>query len=175
MLLVAALLASSALAQTNPYDPSSSPSQPHPESQPQGLERPPKKEAPKEPSRWSLGVEAAGGVWLLEAPYFDVELKGQLRLFSWLYLGVRPGVAVLFQEPNTRLAVPLDATLKVKLFIFFFEAIGGAWFIPSHRDVVRPHLAGQLGLEIWRFTFGAEVSYLAPSITISGRVGIRIF
>lgn len=174
MLLVAALLASSALAQTNPYDPASPPSQPHPESAPQGVVHPPK-EVKKEPSRWSLGVEAAGGVWLLEAPYFDVELKGQLRLFSWLYLGVRPGVAVIFQEPNTRLAIPLDATLKVKLFIFFFEAIGGAWFIPSHQDVVRPHLAGQLGIEVWRLTFGAEVSYLSPSITVSGRVGIRIF
>lgn len=175
MLLVAALLASSALAQPNPYDPASSPSQPHPQSQPQGLQHPPPKEEKKGPSRWSLGVEAAGGVWLLEAPFFEAEIKGQLRLFSWLYLGVRPGVAVIFQEPNTRLAIPLDATLKAKVFVFFFEAIGGAWFIPSHRDVVRPHLAGQLGLEIWRFTFGAEVSYLSPSVTISGRLGIRIF
>ncbi len=162
MLRLVALLALPVFAQT---------SEPAP---PQGVEHPPKVEKP-EPSRWSLGVEAAGGVWLLEAPTFEVEAKGQLRLFSWLFVGVRPGLAFIFNEPNTRLAVPLDATLKVKLFIFFFEAIGGAWFIPSHQDVVRPHLAGQLGLEIWRFTFGAEVSYLSPSVTISGRVGIRIF
>lgn len=141
----------------------------------QPTQPPPREIEKKEPSRFSLGVEAGGGVWLLEAPFFDVELKGQLRLFSWLFVGVRPGIGVIFNEPNTRIAVPLDATLKVKLFIFFFEAIGGMWLIPSHADVVRPHLAGQIGLEIWRFTFGAEVSYLAPSITVSGRVGIRIF
>ena len=53
MLLVATLLASTALAQTNPYDPASQPSQPHPESQPQGVQHPPKKEEKRILKLWA--------------------------------------------------------------------------------------------------------------------------
>ncbi|MFO0597343.1 MAG: hypothetical protein U0228_18690 [Myxococcaceae bacterium] len=122
-----------------------------------------------------LGVDVGAGTWLLEAPQIDAHFRVDQELFSWLRIGVRPGVALTFNQPNSRLAVPLDASVKVKLFILYVEAFGGIYWIPSSVDPVRAHWGGGVGFRIWKFELGLEVAYLQPSVSLLGRVGFTFY
>ena len=122
-----------------------------------------------------LGVDVGAGAWLLEGLQADVHLRVEHEFFDMLKVGVRPGLAYLHYEPTPRLAIPLDAFVKLKLAILYVEALGGMYWIPSHVDPVRAHVAGGLGVQIWKFSIGIEVGYLQPSINILGRVGFTFF
>lgn len=121
-------------------------------------------------------ADAGGGVWLLEATQFDFHVRIDQKLFiDWLHIGVRPGLALTLNEPNPRLAIPLDALVRLKMFFVYLDFFGGIYWIPSHLDSVRSHLGGGVGVKIWRLEIGFEVSYLNPSAVLMGRVGFNIW
>ncbi|MFT3709488.1 MAG: hypothetical protein QM817_17785 [Archangium sp.] len=123
----------------------------------------------------NVTADVGGGVWLLEATQLDAHFRVDQELFDWFRVGVRPGVAVTLSEPNPRLAIPLDALVRFKLFVVYLDVFGGMYWIPSHVEPVRLHLGGGVGFKIWRFEFGFEVAYLQPSINLLGRVGFTIY
>ena len=122
-----------------------------------------------------LGVDVGAGAWVLEGLQADVHLRVVHEFFDTLKVGVRPGLGLTLYQPTSRLMVPLDAFVKLRLSILYLEALGGVYWIPSHLDPIRAHLAGGIGLQIWKFSVGVEVGYLEPSLNILGRVGFTFF
>ena len=122
-----------------------------------------------------LSVGVGGGSWLLEASQVDAIFRVDQELFSWLRIGLRPGVTVNFTEPAPRIGLNADASIKVKLFFMYVEVFGGAVFLPPSLEPVRPHWGAGVGFRIWRFEFGAEVAYLQPSFVLMGRVSFTFF
>jgi hypothetical protein len=122
-----------------------------------------------------LGVDVGAGSWLLEGLQADLHLRVEQEFFDMLKIGVRPGVELTLNQPTSRFGVPLDAFVRVKLAIVYLEALGGMYWVPSSVDPIRAHLAGGVGLQIWKFSFGVEVGYLQPSLNVLGRVGFTFF
>jgi hypothetical protein len=122
-----------------------------------------------------LGVDVGAGTWLLEGLQADLHLRVDQELFDFLKIGLRPGVALTLYEPTSRIGVPLDAFVRVKLSIVYLEGLGGMYWVPSSVDPIRAHVAGGVGLQIWKFNFGVEVGYLQPSLNVLGRVGFTFF
>ena len=122
-----------------------------------------------------LGVDVGAGTWLLEGLQADLHLRVEQELFDILKIGIRPGVEFTLYQPTSRIGVPLDAFVRVKLAIVYLEALGGLYWIPSSVDPIRAHVAGGVGLQVWKFSFGVEVGYLQPSLSVLGRVGFTFF
>ena len=122
-----------------------------------------------------LGVDVGAGSWILEGLQADVHLRVDQELFSFLKVGLRPGLELTVYQPTSRFGVPLDAYVRVKIAILYLEALGGIYWIPSSVEPIRAHLAGGVGFEIWKFFVGVEVGYLSPSFNALGRVGFTFF
>lgn len=122
-----------------------------------------------------LGIDVGAGAWLLEAPLVDAHFRVDQELFDWLRIGVRPGVGVNFASPDARFTVPLDGSVKIKLFVLYLEVFAGILWIPSHANPVRTHIGGGVGFRLWKLEFGFEAAYLQPSIAIMGRVGFTFY
>lgn len=122
-----------------------------------------------------LGVDVGAGAWILEGLQADVHFRIDQELLEVLKIGLRPGLGYAQYEPVSRILIPLDAYVRLKILILYLEALGGVYFIPSHVDPVRAHFGGGFGVTIWKFWVGVEVAYLQPSINILGRVGFTFF
>jgi len=122
-----------------------------------------------------LGVDVGAGTWLLEGLQADAHLKVEQELLSFLTIAARPGVAVTLNQPNARVAIPLDLSVKLKIAILYLEALGGLFWVPSSIDPLRAHVAGGVGVQIWKFQVGIEVGYLQPSLNLLARVGFTFF
>ncbi len=122
-----------------------------------------------------IGVDVGAGAWVLEGLQADVHFRIDQQLMEIVKIGLRPGLGIAQYQPTSRLLVPLDAYVNLKLAIVYLEVLGGIYWIPSHVDPIRAHFAGGLGVEIWKFKVGIEVGYLQPSVNILGRVGFTFF
>lgn len=129
-----------------------------------------------------LGIDVGGGTYLFNGLQLDAHLRVDQELFSWLKIGLRPGIAYTMYQPEGRISVPVDLMLRVQLAIFYLDAMGGLYWTPSAADPIAWHAAGGLGVAIWKFTVGVEIGYLAvgptwstPSANILGRVGFTFF
>lgn len=122
-----------------------------------------------------LGLDVGAGSWLLEGLQADLHLRVDQELLEILKIGVRPGLEITLNQPESRVGVPLDAFVRVKLAILYLEVLGGMYWIPSSVDPVRGHLAAGVGVQIWKFQVGLEAGYLQPSLNILGRVGFTFF
>lgn len=122
-----------------------------------------------------LGLDVGAGTWLLEGLQGDVHLRVFQPFLEVLSVSLRPGLALTLNEPTARLAVPLDAGLRLTVAFFYLEALGGLYWVPSSIDPVRAHVAGGLGFRLWKFTLGVEVGYLQPSLNALARVGFTFF
>jgi hypothetical protein len=122
-----------------------------------------------------IGVDVGAGAWVLEGLQADVHFRVEQELLEVLKIGLRPGLGIAQYNPESRLLIPLDAYVQLKVLFLYFEALGGIYWIPSHIDPIRAHVGGGLGVTIWKFSFGIEVAYLQPSINILGRVAFTFF
>lgn len=122
-----------------------------------------------------LGIDVGAGTWLLEGLQGDVHLRVSQQLLGPLSVALRPGVAVTLNEPVSRLAVPLDAIVRLTLAFFYVEALGGVYWIPSSIEPWRLHAGGGFGFTIWKFQVGVELAYLQPSLNVLARVGFTFF
>lgn len=124
---------------------------------------------------FGLGVDVGAGTWLLEGLQGDVHLELEQELFEILTIGARPGVTLTLTEPYARVGFPIDLSVRLKLAIVYLEALGGALWIPSSVDPLRAHVAGGVGVQLWKFRVGVEVGYLQPSLSLLARVGFTFF
>ena len=124
-----------------------------------------------------LGIDVGAGAWVLEGPQADVHVRVDHEFFEMLKVGIRPGLAVTSYayDPALRFSMPLDAFVKIKLAIIYLEVLGGIYWMPTSVDPIRAHLAGGVGLQIWKFLIGVEVGYLQPTLNVLGRVGFTFF
>jgi hypothetical protein len=78
----------------------------------------------------------------------------------------------LFLESGpTRLGVPLDARLRLRLRKVYVDGLAGPWFLFRHGEGLRFHAGVGAGIFLRRnVTLGAELGYLDPSSMLGARV-----
>lgn len=99
----------------------------------------------------------------------DLDLALIMPLSRTVDIGVRGGV-LAFTSPLVW-GVPADMLIDFNFRRFYFEGLGGAWLIFSDGATLHGHIGGAIGVRMNGYTFGPEVSYIAPGI---GMVGFRL-
>ena len=98
-------------------------------------------------------------------------LAGDTPLSRSLSAGGRIGV--LLQADPTRLGVPIDGALRLRLGRFYVEGLAGPW-ISFSGEAVRLHAAIGFGLVTKDLQVGLEVGWLDPSSALGVRLAIPI-
>jgi hypothetical protein len=116
-------------------------------------------------ARFGLGAD-----WLVdpEDGAFQLTLAGEKQVVRNLAVGGRLGVLLL--SGPSRLGVPIDASLRLRLGRFYVEGLAGPWIVFDDGDALRLHAAIGIGLIARGVQLGLEVGYLDPT----SMVGVRL-
>lgn len=111
-----------------------------------------------------------GADWLVdpERGALELTLAGERQVVRNLAVGGRVGVLLL--SGPTRLGVPLDASLRLRLGRFYVEGLAGPWVVFDDGDALRLHAAIGIGLVARGVQLGLEVGYLDPT----SMIGLRL-
>jgi hypothetical protein len=118
-------------------------------------------------ARFGLGAD-----WLVDPGdgALQLTLAGEKQVVKNLDVGGRIGV--LFLSGPSRLGVPIDASLRVKLGRFYVEGLAGPWIVFDDGDALRLHAAIGIGLFGRGVQLGLEVGYLDPTSMVGLRLAI---
>lgn len=125
---------------------------------------------PARAAETELGV---GADWLVDDNATDVMATVALgtRVAPRVSLGVRFGAA-LVGDPM-RLAIPVDARVRVRLIRAYVEGLAGAWFLTNEDKHVRLHLAAGAGFRVVpKVSLGLELGWLDPSAMVGARMAV---
>ncbi len=115
-----------------------------------------------------------GGDYIVDPEVGEVQLTLALekRLARALAAGARFGV--LFTGEHTKVGVPIDFRLRLRIQRLYVDGLVGPWLIFDSGDTVRFHGALGFGLLAGALSFGLEVGALHHSGIVGLRLGISI-
>jgi hypothetical protein len=125
---------------------------------------------PARAAETELGV---GADWLVDDNATDVlaTLAVSTRIAPRVSVGARFGAA-LVNDP-TRLAIPIDARVRLRLIKAYVEGLAGVWLLTKEDKHVRLHVAAGAGLRLVpKISVGLEVGYLDPTSMIGARLAV---
>ena len=124
---------------------------------------------------WARPAEASvalglGADYLLdpEVGEFQLTLAVATPLARHLSVGARFG-AMLLSEPS-RVGVPIDVKLRVRMDRLYVEGLAGPWIVFDDDDALKLHAGVGFGLLTGGMSLGLEVGYLDPT----AMVGVRL-
>ncbi|WP_242335071.1 MULTISPECIES: hypothetical protein [unclassified Anaeromyxobacter] len=128
---------------------------------------------------WARPADASvalglGADYLLdpEIGEFQLTLGVATPLARHLSVGARFG-AMLLSEPS-RVGVPLDVKLRVRMDRLYVEGLAGPWIVFDDDDALKLHAAVGFGLVARAVSFGLEVGYLDPTAMIGVRLAFPL-
>jgi hypothetical protein len=116
-------------------------------------------------ARFGLGAD-----WLVDPGdgAFQLTLAGERQVVRSLDVGGRIGVLLL--SGPSRVGVPVDASLRLRLGRLYVEGLAGPWIVFDDGDALRLHAAVGFGVVARGVQLGLEVGYLDPT----SMVGLRL-
>ncbi|HSD18928.1 MAG TPA: hypothetical protein VLC54_02745 [Anaeromyxobacter sp.] len=129
---------------------------------------------------WARPADAASAALGLGADYlldpevgeFQLTLAVATPLARHVSVGARFG-AMLLSGPS-RVGVPIDAKLRVRVDRLYVEGLAGPWIVFDDDDALKLHAAIGFGLVSRSVSFGLEVGYLDPTAMIGVRLAFPL-